>query len=77
MFVNTKECIGCWLCIQECPVNAIFEDSEVPEEWPPYIERKASNSRDPLFRRAEHVRQLLESTALEGIEIPLNRVHLS
>ena len=41
MFVNPKECNGCWACIQECPVNAIFEDSEVPEEWHEYIAKNA------------------------------------
>ena len=41
MFVNPKDCIGCWACIQVCPVNAIFEDSEVPEEWHDYIAKNA------------------------------------
>jgi NAD-dependent dihydropyrimidine dehydrogenase PreA subunit len=41
MFVNPKECIGCWACIHVCPVNAIFEDSEVPEEWHEYIAKNA------------------------------------
>jgi hypothetical protein len=32
-----------WLlgCIHVCPVNAIFEDSEVPEEWHEYIAKNA------------------------------------
>jgi ferredoxin len=37
MFVNPRECIGCWACILVCPVNAIYEDSEVPEQWQHYI----------------------------------------
>jgi len=41
MFVNPKECIGCWACIPVCPVNAIFEDSDVPEEWQQYIGKNA------------------------------------
>jgi ferredoxin len=42
MFVNPRECIGCWACIPVCPVNAIFEIDAVPEEWASYI---ADNAR--------------------------------
>lgn len=41
MFVNPGECIGCWACIPACPVNAIFEDSEIPSEWQHYVEKNA------------------------------------
>jgi NAD-dependent dihydropyrimidine dehydrogenase PreA subunit len=41
MFVNPKECIGCWACIPACPVSAIYEDTGVPEEWRQYIEANA------------------------------------
>ena len=41
MFVNPKECIGCWAYITQCPANAIFEDSDVPEEWQSYIKANA------------------------------------
>jgi ferredoxin len=47
MFVNPKECIGCWACIPVCPVNAIFEIDAVPEEWASYI---GDNAR--FFERA-------------------------
>jgi len=41
MFVNPGECIGCWACIPVCPVNAIFEDDNVPEQWHHYIAENA------------------------------------
>jgi NAD-dependent dihydropyrimidine dehydrogenase PreA subunit len=47
LFVNPDECIGCWACVPVCPVNAIFEDSEVPEEWRHYIELNAAFFRQP------------------------------
>ena len=33
----TDDCINCEACEPECPVEAIFEESEVPEEWNKYI----------------------------------------
>jgi len=41
MFVDPTECIGCWACVPACPVNAIFEESEVPEQWKHYIAANA------------------------------------
>lgn len=37
MFIHADECIDCGACEPECPVEAIFEESEVPEEWNKYI----------------------------------------
>jgi len=33
LFINPDECIDCGLCEPECPVNAIFADTDVPSEW--------------------------------------------
>jgi NAD-dependent dihydropyrimidine dehydrogenase PreA subunit len=35
--INPDECIGCNICIPECPVNAIFVIEEVPAEQTRYI----------------------------------------
>ena len=35
----TDECINCGACEPECPVEAIFEESEVPSEWEHYIKK--------------------------------------
>ena len=35
----TEECINCGACEPECPVEAIFEEEEVPEEWKGYIKK--------------------------------------
>ncbi|MDE2125099.1 MAG: ferredoxin family protein [Armatimonadetes bacterium] len=37
LFIDPKECIDCGLCEPECPVTAIFADSDVPEQFVPYI----------------------------------------
>ena len=31
LFIDPEECIDCGACEPECPVEAIFEESEVPE----------------------------------------------
>ena len=41
-YINPDECIDCGLCEPECPVNAIYPDTEVPPEWRHYIEKNAN-----------------------------------
>jgi len=36
LFINPEECICCSICEPECPVNAIFPEEDVPEEWSSY-----------------------------------------
>lgn len=36
MTINPDECINCGACETECPVEAIFEDTGVPEKWKEY-----------------------------------------
>src|SRR5690625_5755484 len=38
LVIDPLECIDCDACVSECPVNAIYPDDEVPEEWEDYIE---------------------------------------
>jgi ferredoxin len=42
LYINPDECIDCGLCEPECPVSAIFADSDVPKEWENYIEVNAN-----------------------------------
>jgi ferredoxin len=37
LYIHPDECIDCEACVPECPVEAIFEESNVPEEWQEYI----------------------------------------
>lgn len=41
-YIDPEECIDCGACEPECPVEAIFPEDEVPEEWQSYIEKNAN-----------------------------------
>lgn len=38
LVIDPEECIDCGACVPECPVEAIFEEDDVPEKWAEYIE---------------------------------------
>ena len=37
LFIDPDTCIDCGLCIDECPVQAIFPEEDLPDEWKKYI----------------------------------------
>ena len=37
LYINPEECIDCGACEPECPVEAIFDEDEMPDEWNKYI----------------------------------------
>jgi ferredoxin len=41
LFINPDECIDCGACEPECPVEAIFAEEDLPEEWQPYAQVNA------------------------------------
>lgn len=43
MFINPGECIGCAACETECPVEAIFEDVDLPAEWKHFQAKNAAH----------------------------------
>ena len=36
-FINPDECIDCGVCAEVCPVEAIFFEDDVPEQWANFI----------------------------------------
>lgn len=42
LVIHPDECIHCGACEPECPVEAIFEDDDVPEQWTEYTELNAN-----------------------------------
>jgi NAD-dependent dihydropyrimidine dehydrogenase PreA subunit len=38
LYIDPETCIDCGLCVDECPVQAIFPEEDLPEEWHKYIQ---------------------------------------
>jgi NAD-dependent dihydropyrimidine dehydrogenase PreA subunit len=41
IFIDPIECIDCGVCEPECPVEAIFIDEDVPEDWEHFTQLNA------------------------------------
>ena len=41
LYIDPAECIDCGACVPACPVEAIFEESEVPEKWAEFTAKNA------------------------------------
>ena len=42
LYIDPDICIDCGKCMEECPVEAIFEEDDVPAKWMESIERNRS-----------------------------------
>lgn len=41
LYIDPAACIDCGLCVGECPVNAIFHDRDIPQQWESFVEKNA------------------------------------
>lgn len=41
LYIDPETCIDCGACVAVCPVEAIYPDEEVPQQWRHYIELNA------------------------------------
>ena len=41
LYIDPDTCIDCGLCVDECPVQAIFAEEDLPEEWIAYVAKNA------------------------------------
>lgn len=37
LYINPESCIDCDACVPECPVEAIFYEENVPDQWEGFI----------------------------------------
>jgi ferredoxin len=38
LVIDPARCIDCAACVPRCPVDAIYEEDELPDEWRHYID---------------------------------------
>ena len=50
LYIDPDECIDCDACRVECPVEAIFHEDNVPDEWQEFIglNREMSKASPPI-----------------------------
>jgi ferredoxin len=41
LYIDPDQCTDCDACLPECPVNAIFQDTNVPAQWAHFIQLNA------------------------------------
>ena len=50
-YINPDECIDCGACEPECPVEAIFAEDAVPEQWQSFTEKNRNNTKERIQLR--------------------------
>lgn len=38
LYIDPSNCIDCGLCVDECPVQAIYPEHAVPAQWQGYVQ---------------------------------------
>ncbi len=46
LFIDPDDCIDCGVCQPECPVDAIYPDVDVPEEWARFVRMNVEATRN-------------------------------
>ena len=46
LYIHPDECIDCTLCIPECPVDAIYAEDDLPEEFQHFLELNAELTKE-------------------------------
>ena len=48
-YINPETCIDCNACVDECPVEAIFADMDVPDEFQEWTDLNATAESFPVI----------------------------
>jgi NAD-dependent dihydropyrimidine dehydrogenase PreA subunit len=38
LYIDPTECIDCDACVEACPVDAVFAEDQVPDQWRSYVD---------------------------------------
>ena len=53
LYIHPDECIDCEACVPECPVEAIFHEDNLPDEWKDFTPSTPRCSGVPRDQREE------------------------
>jgi ferredoxin len=49
LYINPQTCIDCDACVPECPVEAIFSEATLPEQYADWLELNAEAEQYPII----------------------------
>ncbi len=64
LYIDPQECICCGACVPECPVEAIFDETAVPEQWVQYVALNAERAAALVAAEQGHITE--KQDAKEG-----------
>jgi ferredoxin len=68
LVIDPDTCIDCELCVPECPINAIYPEDELPEQYADWTEK--NREMFPLGTQTSEKREPLPSAlTLEEIQV--------
>jgi ferredoxin len=54
LVIDPDECIDCGACVDECPVQAIYPEEDLPEKWEDFLELNAKYAPDwPVINQTQ------------------------
>jgi len=65
LYIHPDECIDCEACVPECPVEAIFHEDNLPEEWTDFTALNAE-----MCSSCPVITEQKESLASQGGDCP-------
>ncbi|MCE4555772.1 ferredoxin FdxA [Pelomonas cellulosilytica] len=78
MVIDPAECIDCSVCVPECPVGAIVNANEIPEEQAAFVEINAQLAKDPSWKQITRSRSpLADHEAWVGVPGKLAHLQLN
>ncbi len=78
LYIHPDECVDCGACEPVCPVEAIFYEDDVPEQWKDYYKANVRVLRGPrLARRRLQARQDRQGPPVRGRAAAAGRRALS
>lgn len=78
LVIDPTECIDCSVCVPECPVGAIANANEIPEEQAAFIEINAQLAKDPSWKAITRSKEpLADHEAWAGVSGKLAHLQLS